>query len=476
MEHKGLILALVCLAQFMVVLDISIVNVALPSIEDELGLTTSGLQWVVNAYTITFAGLLLLGGRAADIFGQKKLFVLGAAIFGVASLAGGLANDETTLVIARAFQGVGGAVLSPATLTILTTTFAEGRERSKAMGLWSAVAGAGGAAGALLGGVLTDLVDWRWIFLINVPIAILGVVGAFRLLKARNERMVASLDSAGAILVTSGLIALVYAIVQTEQHGWLATRTVATAAAAVVLLTWFVLHESKVASKPLMPMSLWRYPSLTVANISMLFLASGMFAMWFLLTMALQNVLGYSALEAGLAFLPMTIAIIVGTQISSRIMHRTGARPLVALGPAVAAVGLAMLSQIDSDSTYVTDIMIGGMLATFGMGFCMTPVVTLAMAGVKREEHGLASGLINTSRQVGGSIGLAALSTLAANRTSQATGVDPAEALMQGYDAGLIAGAGLVLLASLVILAAAPKASGQRKKEVDLSPAEPLEA
>lgn len=455
-EHKGLILSLICLAQFMVVLDISIVNVALPSMREELNLSVTGLQWVVNAYTLTFAGLLLLGGRAADLFGQKRLFILGVTLFGLASLVGGMATNETVLIIARAFQGIGGAVLSPATLTILTTTFPEGRERSKAMGTWSALAGAGGAAGALLGGFITDLIDWRWIFFINVPIAIVGAIGGFRLLKARNERHANSLDTVGAALVTVGLITVVYAIVRTETHGWLDAGTIGTFAAGVAVLCWFVLHESKVAKEPLMPMSLWRYPSLAVSNVAMMFLASGMFAMWFLLTMAMQNVMGYDPLEAGLAFVPMTLAIIIGAQLSSRIMHKTGAKSLLIIGPVISAIGLGVLSQLHIDTSYAPVILVGGMLSTFGMGLSMTPIVTLAMAGVAREVAGLASGLINTSRQVGGSIGLAALSTLAASQTASSNATSQNAALMHGYDAGLVAGACLVLAAGVVIALFAP--------------------
>lgn len=465
-ERKGLILALVCLAQFMVVLDVSIANVALPSIRDELHLSTSGLQWVINAYTLTFAGLLLLGGRAADLFGQKRIFILGISLFGLASLVAGLATSEGVIIAARAFQGIGGAVLSPATLTILTTTFPEGRERARAMGMWGALAGAGGAAGALLGGILTDVLDWRWTFFINVPIAVVGALLAIRLLKARNERHASSLDGLGAFLVTAGLISLVYAIVQTEQYGWLVGRTVGTAIAAAVLIAWFVFHESKVAKQPLMPMSLWRYPSLAVANVAMLFLAMGMFAMWFLLTMGMQNVMGYSPLQAGFAFLPMTLAIVVGAQVSSRVMHITGPKTLLIIGPAISALGLLWLAQLHSDSSFAPVILFGGILSTLGMGLSMTPMMTLAMAGVQRHEAGLASGLINTSRQVGGSIGLAALSTLAASQTAGATTMSQGAALMHGYGAGLLAGAGLVLMAGVIMALFIPR-SKPRQQEVD---------
>ena len=414
--RKGYILGLVCLAQFMVLLDISIVNVALPSMRNALHFDATGLQWVVNAYTLSFAGFLLLGGRAADLFGQRRLFLIGAALFGLASLVCGLANDRGLLIAARALQGFGGAIISPATLTILTTTFTEPRERARAMGIWSAVAGAGGAAGALLGGILTDLVNWRSIFFLNIPIAIIAIVSGVKLLSIRNERHSSELDAPGAVLVTLGLVSLVYGIVSSEQYGWSSWHSTGAMVTGIVLLAAFAFNEAKVAKEPIMPLSLWKIPALATANATMFFIAMGMFAMWFFVSLDLQIVRGYSPLKAGLAFLPQTLAIIIGAQLSSRNLHRFGPRKLTFIATVLGALGMFWLSRaIDADNVFLS-VILPGTIITFGLGLGMTPVISSAMAGVDYKIAGLASGLINTSRQVGGSIGLALLIT-AANRS-----------------------------------------------------------
>ena len=422
-----MVLALLCTAQFMVVLDVSIVNVALPSIRHELGFSQTGLQWIVNAYTIAFAGFLLLGGRAADLFGRRRVFIFGLGVFTAASLAGGLAQDQTTLLAARIVQGLGGAVLSPATLTILTTTFRDGAARSRALGAWSAVAGAGGATGALAGGVLTDLVSWRWIFFINVPIGVAALVATVYLLpESRNESMPRNLDVTGSILVTGGLMALVYGIVNTTSHPWTSVTTVATLAAGVVLLIWFVIHEARVARSPLVPLRLFRSRSLTVANVVMFLVGAAIFASWFFLSLYMQNVLGYSPLQTGLAFLPQTIGIIVGAQISSRLLVRLGPRPLLLVGPTLSAAGLYWLGSLTAHSTYWGDLFVPSVLVTFGMGLTFTPVAFAATAGVAPQEAGLASGVLNTNRQMGGAIGLAALATLATDKTHAVLSALPA--------------------------------------------------
>ncbi|MHB8341154.1 MAG: MFS transporter [Mycobacteriales bacterium] len=448
-----LILALACLAQFMVVLDVSIVNVALPSIRTDLHFSVSGLQWVVNAYTLAFAGFLLLGGRAADLYGRRRIFLLGLALFTAASLAGGLAQDRTTLLLARTAQGLGGAVLSPATLTILTTTFAEGPRRVRAMGLWSAVAGAGGAAGALLGGLLTDLLGWRWILFVNVPIGIIAIVTARLVLReTRGEGVPRHLDVPGGVLVTAGLMSLVYGIVNTESHPWISTFTAVPVLAGVLLLAAFLGHEARFAKAPLVPLRLFRSRSVSGANLVMFCVGGSVFASWFFLSLYMQNVLGYSPLIAGLAFLPQTAAIIVGAQVSSRLVGRIGARPLLFGGPLISAVGLGLLSRISGHGSYAGTLLVPSVLVTLGTGLAFTPIALSATSGVRRAEAGLASGLVNTTRQVGGSLGLAVLATLAADRTRVllAASHSASAALTAGYARAF----GIAALLALVAAAA----------------------
>jgi EmrB/QacA subfamily drug resistance transporter len=455
--NDNLILALICLAQFMVILDISVVNVALPSIRYDLHFSQSGLQWVVNAYALAFAGFLMLGGRAADLFGRRRVFLVGIGLFTAASLAGGLAPNQAALIAARIGQGLGGAILSPATLTILTTTFSDPSRRAKALGAWSAMAAAGGAAGSLLGGVLTDVASWRWTLFINVPAGVAAIIGARALLHsddsvsaaAGNRRGRRSLDALGAVLVTGGLMALVYAIVGTDQHAWTSDRTLGTLAVAVVLLGWFVFHEARVASTPLMPLSLFRSRSVSGANVVMLCMGGGFFAMWFFLSLYMQNVLGYSPLKAGLAFVPMTVSIAAAAQVGSRLLPRTGARPLLLIGPLVSAVALLWLSRITADGTYLRSLLGPSVLVTLGLGLAFAPVAFAATAGVPREQAGLASGLLNTTRQVGGAIGLAALATVATARShAMLASATPPAALTAGYARALMAGAAIVALAA----------------------------
>ncbi len=455
--NDNLVLALVCLAQFMVILDISVVNVALPSIRHDLGFSQSGLQWVVNAYALAFAGFLMLGGRAADLFGRRRVFLAGIGLFTAASLAGGLAPNQATLIAARIGQGLGGAILSPATLTILTTTFSDPSRRAKALGAWSAMAAAGGAAGSLLGGILTDVASWRWTLFINVPIGVVAIIGACALLRrddslataVGNGRGRRSLDALGAVLVTGGLIALVYAIVGTDQHAWTSDRTLGTLAVAVVLLGWFVFHEARVATTPLMPLSLFRSRSVSGANVVMLCMGGGFFAMWYFLSLYMQNVLGYSPLKAGLAFVPMTLSIAAAAQVGSRLLPRTGARPLLLIGPLISAVALLWLSRITADGTYLRSLLGPSVLVTLGLGLAFAPVAFAATAGVPPEQAGLASGLLNTTRQVGGAIGLAALATVATTRShAMLASATPPAALTAGYARALMAGAAIVALAA----------------------------
>ncbi len=421
--HDGLILAIACVAQFMVVLDVSIVTVALPSIGRDLHYSATGLQWVVNAYVLTFAGFLLLGGRAADLFGQRRVYLAGMALFTVASVAGGIATDSAWLTAARAVQGVAGAILSPATLTIIITTFSADR-RARALGIWSAVAGAGGAAGSILGGVLTSALSWRWVLFVNIPIGVAAVVATLAWLPESRDRAAggaaAGLDVAGAVAVTAGLGTLIYAIIGTDTHPWGSTRTLSLLGVAAVLLAAFAIIELRLASKPLMPFRLFRSRSLSGANIVMFLVGAAFFSMWYFLSLYLQNVLGDSALKTGLAFLPMGVTIMIGAQASSRILPRTGVRPLLQAGTLLATVGFGWLSAISPHASYWSHVFGPGCLIALALGLLFTPLAAAATTGVAVGEAGLASGVLNTARQIGGSLGLAVLATVATDRTRAA--------------------------------------------------------
>ena len=458
----GVILALVCVAQFMVVLDVSIVNVALPSIGHDLHYTPSGLQWVVNAYVLTFAGFLLLGGRAADLFGRRRVFIIGLGLFSLASLLGGLAQTSTQLTAARAAQGLGGAVLSPATLTIIMTTFTEGKARNHAIGMWSAVAGAGGAAGAILGGVLTSWLSWRWVFFVNVPIGVLAIIAALRLLpESRRLDADRSLDIAGAVTVTAGLSALVYAIVGTDTHSWGSTDTLIPLAISGVLIATFLFIESRVAKAPLMPLSLFKSRSLSVANGVMALLGVVFFSMWYFLTLYLQLVHGYSPIKAGVLFFPMGLTIIAGAQTAARLVTDWGPRRVLMMGLALTTGGFFWLAQLSASSSYGTGVLPASLLTTFGAGLCFTPLAAAATSGVPPQLAGLASGVLNTSRQIGGSLGLAALATLATAHTKdvlaqQGVRHNAPVALTDGYDRAFLV-ATFVTLAAMLLTTLLPK-------------------
>jgi EmrB/QacA subfamily drug resistance transporter len=446
----GVVLALVCVAQFMVVLDVSIVNVALPSIGRDLHYSSTGLQWVVNAYVLTFAGFLLLGGRAADLYGRRRVFIAGLALFSIASLLGGLAQNSGELTAARAAQGLGGAVLSPATLTIIMTTFTDGRARHKAIAMWSAVAGAGGASGAILGGVLTSGLSWRWVLFVNVPIGALAIAASYILLtETHRQDPNRSIDVVGAVTATVGLSALVYGIVSTDNHSWGSAHTLVPIAIAVVLLAIFLAIEARVASAPLMPLSLFKSRSLSVANVVMALLGVVFFSMWYFLTLYLQEVHGYSPIKAGLLFFPMGVTIIIGAQIAGRIVTELGPRRVLAMGLALSVGGFFWLAQLDATSSYVGGVLPGSLLVTLGAGLCFTPLAAAATSGVPMQLAGLASGVLNTSRQVGGSIGLAALATLATTRTHDVLAGHQGlpTALTDGFDRAFLAAAGVTLVA-----------------------------
>ena len=452
----ALILAVVCVAQFMVVLDVSIVNVALPDMRRDLHLSQGGLAWVLNAYTLTFAGFLLLGGRAADLWGRRRLFLIGVAVFTLMSLLGGLAQTGSELIVARGLQGLGGAILSPATLTILTTTFTDPRARTRALGLWSAVAGAGGATGVLAGGVLTDLLSWRWILFINVPIGLaLLAVARFAIPESRGEGERPTLDWAGAVSITAGLVALVYGVVQTEQHAWTSRVVLTALAAGVTLIGLFLLVESR-HQHPLVPLRLFRSRAVTGANLIMLLVGSTTFMLFFFLSQFLQDVQGYSALGAGLAFLPMPLAIILGTQVSSRLLDRVGGRSLLVTGALLGAAGVFLLSRLHPGSSYLLSVGLQGALTTFGVGVVFVPVTLAATNGVAARDAGLASGLINTTRQIGGSLGLAALLTVATARMHAVAAQGAAVAETAGFTRAFAIGSGLLVVAAVVAFVVVP--------------------
>ena len=441
-------LVLCCAAQFMVILDVSIVNVALPSIRRDLDFSPTDLQWVVNAYTLTFAGFLLLGGRAADLIGHRKVFVFGLLLFAGASLVGGLSTSQGMLVAARGLQGLGGAVVAPVTLSVLTTSFAEGAERNRALSFWGAMGGAGGAAGALLGGILTELLGWEWILFVNVPIGVAAALAAWRLVPDVHEAgQRRHYDVAGALTITAGLIAFVYGIVRTEVKGWASVETLGAMALGLLLIAVFLVIEGKLSRRPLVPLRIFKSRTLTGANVVVFLLGASMFAMWYFVSLYLQTVLGYSAIEAGFAFLPMTLAIIAGSTVAGKAVSRVGPGPMLTVGMAMSAVGMLLFARAPVDGTYLADVLVPALLVALGLGLSFVPVTIAAVMGVQRAEAGLASGLINTSRQVGGSLGLAVLATLATSRTEELGG--GLEALTAGYHRAFLVGAGFAALGSL---------------------------
>lgn len=437
-----------CAGQFLVVLDVSVVNVALPSMRADLGLSTTGLQWVLNAYSIAFAGFMLLGGRAADIFGRKLMFLVGLGLFTAASVAGGLAQEGWQLLAARAVQGLGAAVLAPATLTIVTSAVPRGPARTRAIGTWAAVGAAGGAAGGLVGGVLTDLLSWRWVLLINVPVGALVLVGAAIWLTESRAGDRGRLDLPGAVLVTGGLAAVAYGVVQTEESGWTAPGTLLPLLGGLALLGLFVAVEAT-AGAPLMPLKVFRSRAVTAANVAMFTSGSASFAMWFFMTVYAQNVLGYTPLQAGLALIPSSVSVIAGSKIAPRLMARAGARNVAVIGALVAATGFGWQSTMTAEGTYLTTILGPGILMMAGAGLAITPLASLATSGAAPGDAGLVSGLINTSRTMGGALGLAVLSTVAAARTAGAT--NP-EALTAGYALAFRTGAGVLLAGAVMTL------------------------
>jgi EmrB/QacA subfamily drug resistance transporter len=451
-ENRWVTLVLVCAAQFMVILDATIVNVALPTIQKDLHFSQGDLQWVINSYTLLFGGFLLLGGRAADILGRKRVFLAGVILFSAASLLNGLATSSGMLVAFRGLQGLGAALVSPAALSIITTTFDEGPDRTKALGVWGAIAAGGGAVGLLLGGILVDALSWEWIFFVNVPVGIVAGVLSARLIRESKAERTGAFDVFGAVTVTAGLMVLVYAIVKAQSYGWGSAKTLSLGLFAIVLLGAFVAIESHIRG-PLVRLSIFRIRTLAVGNFVLLLVAGGLYAMFFFATLYVQGILGFSPLEAGLAFLPVTAGIVLGSGTAQFLVPKIGARANTIVGMILAAGGLFVLSGVPVDGTYVPDLLPGLMLMSFGMGNFFVPITLIATTGVAPNDAGLASGLFNTSQQVGGALGLAILSTLAADKTTdvlQSTH-DKAFAAVEGFQVAFTAAAILVAIGAVLL-------------------------
>lgn len=415
--NKWLVLVIVCLAQFMVILDATVVNVALPSIQHGLHFSESNLQWVINAYTLMFGGFLLLGGRAGDLIGRKRLFLAGVVVFSLASLLNGLSQSSEMLIVGRGLQGLGGALVSPAALSVLTTTFSEGQERTRAMGVWSGIAAGGGAVGLLAGGILTSTLSWQWIFFVNVPIGVIAFIAAWKWVPESTGNLEhRTFDIAGAISVTAGLILLVFTIVKAQSYGWISGKSLGLFALSFALLATFVFIETRSRS-PLVRLRIFSIRSVTAGNVVLLFVISGLFAMFFFASLYAQNILGYKPIEAGFAFLPVALGIGVGAGIAQQMIRRFGVRAVLTIGLVLSTIGMAVLTQLPVHGSYLGNLMTGLMPISIGMGFAFVPITLLATSGVGPEDAGLASGLFNTSQQIGGALGLAILSTLAANKT-----------------------------------------------------------
>jgi EmrB/QacA subfamily drug resistance transporter len=464
-RNRWLALYVLCLGTLMIVLDATIVNVALPSIREDLDFSATSLAWVVNGYLLTYGGLLLLGGRLGDLYGPRRLFISGITLFTLASLACGLASSQGLLIAARAVQGVGGAVASAVGLAVTMTLFTDQAERAKAMGVFGFVAAGGGSIGVLLGGVLTDLLDWHWIFLVNVPIGVLVCILSLRLLPATPGTAGSGrLDIAGAVAVTASLMLAVYAIVNGNQEGWTSAQTLGLLAGAVVLLAVFLGIEAKVAA-PLMPLRLFRLRNLRYANVVGILWAAAMFAWFFLSALYLQLVLGYTPLQVGLAFLPANLIMgVFSIGLSAKLVMRFGIRKPLATGLLLAAIGLGLFARAPVDGTFLVDVLPSMILLGFGAGMAFNPVLLAAMSDVEPSEAGLASGVVNTAFMMGGALGLAVLASIAASRTNslRAGGDGPLAALVGGYHTAFLVGALFAVAAAtvggLLLRASAPAA------------------
>ena len=452
-RRKWFALALLLAVQFMVILDVAIVNVALPSIQLDLGFSQENLQWVISAYALVFGGFLLLGGRSADLLGRRRIFIVGTVVFTLGSLLCGLAWSETALISSRAFQGLGAALITPAALSILVATFAEGRERNIALGAWGAVGGFGAAAGVLFGGILTDYLSWEWIFFVNVPVGIAALILAPFLLSESLDKHGQGFDIPGAVLVTGGLSLLVLGITQGHGWGWGSTKTVGVFVVSAALLLAFIVWESRV-THPLVRFSIFRLQTLSAANVVMFILGTAMFAMFLMLTLYMQEVLGYSPLKTGIGYLAVAGTAIIWANVAAAAVTRVGVKPALVFGMSMMTLGLVYFTQVSVDGSYWRDLFPGFLIIGLGLPFAFVPVTIAAVAGTRREEAGLASGLINTSQQIGGAVGIAILSTIAVSTTddSLASGTAPPVALTDGFQAAFWTGAGIAFAGVLVAL------------------------
>jgi EmrB/QacA subfamily drug resistance transporter len=477
-DRRWTALILLCVAQFVVVLDASIVNVALPSIGKGLHFSEQNLPWVVNAYVIAFGGFLLLGGRAADLLGRRRVFMAGLTLVAVASLAAGFAANQGQLIAARAAQGLGAAIISPSALSIVTTLFEDGAERNKALGAWGAVAGSAGAAGVLLGGILTDGLGWEWVLWVNVPVSLIALVLTPRLIpESRSESATRHFDAAGAVTITAGLSLLAYALLDASSSGWGSAKIIGLLALSVALIAAFVATELRSAA-PLIPFRIFRLRTLTGANVVGILLGASLFSMFFFISLYMQQVLGYSPIHAGLSYLPLAITIIIAAGLGGELVTRFGFKPLLAAGMLFVAAGLLWFSRVSVGGGFISDILGPSLLAAMGLGFGFVTSTIAAVSGVKEREQGLASGLINTSQQIGGALGLAVLSTIATTRTHHvmaAGGSSLHRALTDGFQSAFLAGAVIAALgfaATLVLIRTRDSRAHVEMANADAVPAE----
>jgi EmrB/QacA subfamily drug resistance transporter len=455
-------LVFLCMVGFLDFVDASIVNVALPSIRRELHFSVQGLQWVLSGYLLTYGGFMLLGGRAADLLGRRRVLTAGIVLFAAASLTGGVAQDAGMLVAARLVQGLGASLMVPAALSTLTTTFSHDADRHKALGAWGAIAGLASAAGVFLGGLLTEEASWRWVFWVNLPVAAVLLVAAFTIVDGeRNVVRNRTFDSLGAVLVTGGMLLLVYALVKAPSQGWGSSRTIGELASAAALLLAFVANERRHAN-PLAPLSIFRVNGLGAANAAQVMAIGGFYAMFFFLTLYMQDVLGYSQLQAGSAYLPVTAGVVISSGVASQLFSRVGTRPVIVTGAAIAAGAVYWLSRIPVHGSYVPDLLPGLLIMSFGLGFVFVGVNTAANAGVPAAEAGLAAALVNTSTWVGGALGLAIFSVVATSRTNDllARAVPEHDALTAGFQRALVA-CSLFLVAAAAIAIRATNTRGE---------------
>jgi EmrB/QacA subfamily drug resistance transporter len=466
-----LTLALLAAIAFLDFVDASIVNVALPSIRRSLHFSVQELQWVPSGYLLTYGGFMLLGGRAADLLGRRRVLVAGASVIGISSLIGGLAASSAVLVSARLAQGLGAAMTLPAALSILTTSFREGSDRTKALAVWGAVGGLASAAGVLLGGLLVDGPGWRWVMFVNPVAVVLVLGGVFKLIAGDRRRpRLESFDLLGAILATAGMLLLIYALVKAPDLGWGTTRTVAELAGALALLGAFVLHERR-HRNPLAPMSIFRINGLGFSDATQLIAFAGFLAMFFFLTLYMQNVLGYSAIQTGAAYVPLTVGVIIAAGITAQLIPRIGTRPIIVTGALIGACGLYWLSRIPVHGSYVSDLLPGMLVLSFGLGPMFVAVTTAANAGVPADKAGLAAALLNASQQLGGALGLAIYSAIATSRTREllAAHVPPSHALTEGFSRALLVGSIFILAAAVIGLRATNTRGEQPERRDELS-------